>query len=102
MRYTQFLFFVLLNLSAQFGLITHAIAAENTKLADTGLAGISLDEATALALQANPDIAIALSGREVESGQALQAGTRPNPTLSAQIEDLRSRNRNTILLIANS
>ena len=100
MRYTQFLFFVLLNLSAQFGLITPAFAAENTKLADTGLAGISLDEATALALQANPDIAIALSGREVENGQALQAGTRPNPTLSAQVEDLRSRNRNTILLIS--
>ena len=100
MRYTQFLFFVLLNLSAQYSLITPAIAAENTSLAGTSLAGISLDEATALALQANPDIAVALSGREVESGQALQAGTRPNPTLSAQIEDLRSRNRNTILLIS--
>jgi cobalt-zinc-cadmium efflux system outer membrane protein len=105
MRYTQFLFFVLLNLSAQFGLITPAIAAENTKLADTGLAdtslaSISLDEATALALQANPDIAIALSGREVGSGQALQAATRPNPTLSAQVEDLRSRNRISTLLIS--
>ena len=67
MRYTQFLFFVLLNLSAQFGLIIPALAAEN----------ISLDEATTLALQANPDIAVAISGREVESGQALQAGARP-------------------------
>lgn len=105
MRYTQFLFFVLLNLSAQFGLITPAISAENTKLADTGLAdtslaSVSLDEATALALQANPDIAIALSGREVGSGQALQAATRPNPTLSAQVEDLRSRNRISTLLIS--
>jgi cobalt-zinc-cadmium efflux system outer membrane protein len=105
MRYTQFLFFVLLNLSAQFGLITPAIAAENTKLTDTGLAdtrlaSISLDEATALALQANPDIAIALSGREVGSGQALQAARRPNPTLSAQVEDLRSRNRISTLLIS--
>ncbi len=95
MRYTQFIFFVLLNLSAQFGLITPAIAAENISLA-----GISLDEATALALQANPDIAVALSGREVESGQALQAATRPNPTLSAQVEDLRSRYRNSTLLIS--
>ena len=95
MRYTQFLFFVFLNLSAQFGLITPAIAAENTSLAV-----ISLDEATALALQANPDIAIALSGREVESGQALQAATRPNPTLSAQVEDLRSRYRISTLLIS--
>ena len=95
MRYTQFLFFVLLNLSAQFSLITPAIAAENISLA-----GISLDEATTLALQANPDIAVALSGREVESGQVLQAGTRPNPTLSAQVEDLRSRYRNSTLLIS--
>ena len=95
MRYTQFLFFVLLNLSAQYSLITPAIAAENISLA-----GISLDEATALALQANPDIAVALSGREVESGQVLQAGTRPNPTLSAQVEDLRSRYRNSTLLIS--
>ena len=95
MRYAQFLFFVLLNLSAQFGLITPAIAAENTSLA-----GIRLDEATALALQANPDIAVALSGREVEGGQALQAAKRPNPTLSAQVEDLRSRYRNSTLLIS--
>ena len=95
MRYTQFIFFVLLNLSAQFGLITPAIAAGNISLA-----GISLDEATALALQANPDISVALSGREVESGQALQADARPNPTLSAQIEDLRSHNRITSLLIS--
>lgn len=90
MRYTQFLFFVLLNLAGHFSLISPAFAAEN----------ISLDEATALALQANPDIAVAISGREVENGQALQAGTRPNPTLSAQVEDLRSRNRQTILQIS--
>ena len=100
MRYTQFLFFVLLNLSAQFSLITPAIAAENISLAGVSPAGISLDEATALALQANPDIAVALSGREVESGQVLQAATRPNPTLSAQVEDLRSRYRNSTLLIS--
>ena len=105
MRYTQFLLFVLLNLSAQFSVITPTIAAENTgltdtNLADTSLATISLDEATALALQANPNIAVALSEREVESGQALQAATRPNPTLSAQVEDLRSRYRNSTLQIS--
>ena len=61
---------------------------------------ISLDEATTLALQANPQLAVALRGREVESGQALQAGVRPNPTLSAEIEDLRSRYRNSTLLIS--
>ena len=105
MCYTRFLFFVLLNLSAQFGLITSAIAAENTRLSDTSLASvsltnISLNEATALALQANPDIAVAFSGREVESGQLLQAGARPNPTLSGQIQDLRSQNRITSIIIS--
>ncbi|PPD43553.1 MAG: cobalt-zinc-cadmium resistance protein [Methylotenera sp.] len=90
MRYTQFLFFVLLNLSAQFGLIIPALAAEN----------ISLDEATTLALQANPDIAVAISGREVESGQALQAGARPNPTLSGQVQDLRSQNRISSIILS--
>ena len=105
MCYTRFLFFVLLNLSAQFGLITSAFAAENTRLSDTSLASvsltnISLNEATALALQANPDIAVAFSGREVESGQLLQAGARPNPTLSGQIQDLRSQNRITSIIIS--
>ena len=105
MCYTRFLFFVLLNLSAQFGLITSAIAAENTRLSDTSLASvsltnISLNEATALALQANPDIAVAFSGREVESGQLLQASARPNPTLSGQIQDLRSQNRITSIIIS--
>lgn len=90
MRYTQFLLFVLLNLCAQIGSFSAAIAVEN----------ISLEQATALALQANPTIAVAMRGREVESGQALQASTRHNPTLSAQVEDLRSRNRNSILLIS--
>ena len=61
---------------------------------------ISLDEATTLALQANPQLAVALRGREVEGGQVLQAGVRPNPTLSAEIEDLRSRYRNSTLLIS--
>lgn len=90
MRYTQFLFFVLLNLAGHLSLISPAFAAEN----------ISLDEATALALQTNPDIAVAISGREVESGQLLQAGARPNPTLSGQIQDLRSRNRITSIIIS--
>ena len=105
MRYTPFLLFVLLNLSAQFSLITSANASENTsyaeiKLANASLVSISLDEATALALQANPDIAVAISGREVEGGQLLQAGARPNPTLSGQIQDLRSQNRITTIIVS--
>jgi cobalt-zinc-cadmium efflux system outer membrane protein len=61
---------------------------------------ITLDEATTLALQANPDIAVVLRGREVESAQALQAATRPNPTLSGQVEDLRSQNRIATIAIS--
>jgi cobalt-zinc-cadmium efflux system outer membrane protein len=64
------------------------------------VSSINLDEATALALQANPQLAVALRGREVENGQLLQAQARPNPTLSAEIEDLRSRYRNSTLLIS--
>ncbi|MDP1659307.1 MAG: TolC family protein [Methylotenera sp.] len=67
-----------------------AYAAEN----------ITLDEATALALRANPDIAVVLRGREIESAQVLQAATRPNPTLSGQVEDLRSQNRIATIAIS--
>ncbi len=90
MRYTQFLFFVLLNLCAQIGSFSAAIAIEN----------ISLEQATALALQANPTIAVAMRGREVESALTLQASARPNPTLSGQIEDLRSQNRIATIAIS--
>ncbi len=78
-------------MSSMLSLSTPATAAESV---------ITLDEATTLALQANPDIVVALSGREVESGQVLQAGARPNPTLSGQIQDLRSQNRITSIIIS--
>lgn len=61
---------------------------------------ITLDEATALALRANPDIAVVLRGREIESAQVLQAASRPNPTLSGQVEDLRSQNRIATIAIS--
>ncbi len=61
---------------------------------------ITLDEAISLALQANLDIAVVLRGREVESAQSLQAASRPNPTLSGQIEDLRSQNRIATIAIS--
>lgn len=61
---------------------------------------ITLEAATALALQANANIAVAMRGREVETAQVLQAATRPNPTLSGQVEDLRSQNRITTIAIS--
>ena len=90
MRYNQFLLFVLLNLCAHIGVITPVFAVEN----------ISLAQATALALQANPTIAVAMRGREVESAQAIQAAARPNPILSGQVADLRSQNRIATIAIS--
>lgn len=87
MSMTKFLLLAVLStaLSGQL-----AYAAEN----------ITLDEATALALRANPDIAVVLRGREIESAQVLQAASRPNPTLSGQVEDLRSQNRIATIAIS--
>ncbi len=61
---------------------------------------ISLEQATALALQANPNIAVVMRGREIESGQQLQAALRPNPVLTGQIQDLRSQNRISSLIVS--
>lgn len=87
MRTTQY---VLLVLFSTFLSCKLATANEN----------ITLDQAIALALQVNPDIAVAMRGREVESAQVLQAATRPNPTLSGQVEDLRSQNRIATIAIS--
>jgi outer membrane protein, heavy metal efflux system len=86
MRTKQFLTLVML--SSLFGIGHASFAADNLTSSN-----ITLEDATALALQANPQIMVVLRGREVESAQALQAATRPNPSLSGQIEDLRSQNR---------
>ncbi len=61
---------------------------------------ITLDEAVKLALQANPEITVVQHAREVESAATLQAAVRPNPTLSAQVEDLHSQYRNSTILIS--
>lgn len=61
---------------------------------------VDLSEATVLTLQANPDLAVAMRGREIESGQQLQAASRPNPTLSGEVHDLRSQNRVTTIAIS--
>ena len=87
MRTTKFVFLVLYSTLLSGKL---AIANEN----------ITLVQATALALQANLNIAVAMRGRDVESAQAIQAAARPNPTLSGQIEDLRSQNRIAMIAIS--
>ncbi len=66
----------------------------------TAQESISLNEATARALQANLNIAVVMRGRDVETALALQAASRPNPTLSGQVEDLRSQNRIATIAIS--
>lgn len=82
--------FILLLLLSTFFSCKLAIAEEN----------ITLEAATALALQANANIAVAMRGREVETAQVLQAAARPNPTLSGQVQDLRSQNRIAAITIS--
>jgi outer membrane protein, heavy metal efflux system len=95
MKFARLLYLVLqvffVSMSSMLSLSTLAIAAESS---------ITLDEATALALNTNPEIAVAQRAREAESAFKLQAGVRPNPTLSTQVEDLRSQYRNTTILIS--
>jgi cobalt-zinc-cadmium efflux system outer membrane protein len=58
---------------------------------------LTLKAALAMALRANSDLAA--SGHELEAVEAsiLQAGTRPNPAVSALIEDTRRATRTTTL-----
>jgi cobalt-zinc-cadmium efflux system outer membrane protein len=61
---------------------------------------LSLQEALDLALNANPEIAVALREREAIEGMQVQAATRPNPTLTARVEDTRSATRESFLEIS--
>lgn len=60
---------------------------------------ITLTDALNLALNANPEIAVALSERAAIEGTRLQAATRPNPTVSALLEDTRNATRQTTILL---
>jgi outer membrane protein, heavy metal efflux system len=97
MKFARLFYLVLqvffVSISLVLSLNTKAIATENI---------ITLDEATALALKANPLIAVAQRAREAESAFKLQAGASPNPTLSTQVEDLRNQYRNSTILISQS
>ncbi|WP_047536763.1 TolC family protein [Methylotenera versatilis] len=60
-------------------------------------AHLTLKDALNLALNANPEIAVAIREREAIEGIKTQAATRPNPSLSTSIQDTRSSNRQTLL-----
>jgi cobalt-zinc-cadmium efflux system outer membrane protein len=59
--------------------------------------GLTLQSALTLALEANPEIFAAIREREAIEGVVIQAGTRPNPSVSAMLEDTRSSTRQTTL-----
>lgn len=59
--------------------------------------GLTLQSALNLALEANPEISAAIREREAIEGVVIQAGTRPNPSVSATLEDTRSSTRETTL-----
>lgn len=54
---------------------------------------LSLAKAIELALQGNPDVAVATRQLEATEGQILQGRARPNPELAYSLEDSRSRTR---------
>lgn len=58
---------------------------------------LTLLDALNLALNANPEIAVAIREREAIEGMKTQAAVRPNPSISTSIQDTRSANRQTFL-----
>lgn len=58
---------------------------------------LTLQDALNLALNANPEIAVVLREREATQGMKLQATIRPNPSLSASVQDTRNDTRQIFL-----
>ncbi|MFV0672418.1 TolC family protein [Variovorax sp. tm] len=61
---------------------------------------LTLRSAVAMSLQANPGLSSALREQEATEAAIVQAGAWPNPTLDAQLEDLRRDNRTTTLQLS--
>lgn len=70
-----------------------AVAADTKK----PTAKLTLQEALSLALNANPELTVALREREAIEGVKMQAGVGPNPSISTSIQDTRSATRQTTL-----
>src|SRR6187549_3838518 len=64
---------------------SHAFAGEVKEPATQ----LALKDALALALNANPEIAVALREREAIDGIKTQAALRPNPSISTMVQDTR-------------
>ena len=61
---------------------------------------LTLGSAVAMVLQSNPSLSAASREQEATEGAIVQAGAWPNPTLDAQLEDLRRDNRTTTLQLS--
>ncbi|MGJ7611618.1 MULTISPECIES: TolC family protein [unclassified Variovorax] len=61
---------------------------------------LNLQAALAMALQASPGLSAASREQDAAEAAIVQAGAWPNPTLDAQVEDLRRDNRTTTLLLS--
>jgi cobalt-zinc-cadmium efflux system outer membrane protein len=61
---------------------------------------LNLQAALAMALQANPGLRAASREQDATDAAIVQAGAWPNPTLDAQLEDLRRDNRTTTLQLS--
>lgn len=59
--------------------------------------GLTLQSALKLAMEANPEISVAIREREATEGAVIQAGTRPNPSISTSIQDTRRDTRQVFL-----
>ena len=64
----------------------HAAAGELSAVPAEPETALTLQQALQHALQSNPDIVVALREREAVQGLRLQAGLRPNPSLSTYVE----------------
>lgn len=73
---------------------TSIFAAADVKEPESQL---TLQDALSLALNASPEIAVAIREREAIEGMKIQAAARPNPSISTSIQDTRSANRQTFL-----
>lgn len=94
MRTFYLFFYLLLGCAlAQAGTDESIIAAEPAY-------SLSLEQALEQALNANAEIAVAMRERDAVEGMQAQAATRPNPTLTARMEDTRSATRETFLEIS--
>ena len=79
-------FFSWIRLILVLALPVHAAAGELSAVPAGPETALTLQQALQRALQSNPDIVVALREREAVQGLRLQAGLRPNPSLSTYVE----------------